>query len=98
MENLVAIAPVLDKLKLVSTKIIQAFHLFIYQDDGDWGNRQRLCEFSRFKFEDGSDEYDARKSFAKYQFTLVDLTTICNILNLYYKGTMQQLIRRICLH
>ncbi|KAK9694740.1 Retrotransposon gag protein [Popillia japonica] len=65
---------------------------------GDRNNRKRLREFAGFPFKSGSDEYNAKLTYIKTNFTLSDLVVICNILCIDYKGANDEIISRLCDH
>ena len=70
------------------------FH-FIFQQDGDRRNRKKLRDFSGFDFQESSEEHTAKLNYANRYLEIEDVTSICNLLGLYYKGTKDEFVYRI---
>lgn len=92
------IPSILTNLKISQTSAIQTLHKLIFEIQGDRNNRKRLREFAGFPFKSGSDEYNAKLTYIKTNFTLSDLVVICNILCIDYKGANDEIISRLCDH
>lgn len=96
MENLAQIEPIRQKIKTASTTAVRALHKFIFEEEGDRGNRQRLREFRGFKFREGAGtEYVNKLEYGR-RLTIGDLISCCNLLGLEYDGNKEELIVRIC--
>ena len=96
MENLGQIATISEKIKTASKMEIRALHRFIFQEDGDRGNRQRLRTFPGFEFEDGSVQHTAKINYANDSLSEGDLTSVCNLFGLEYDGSKNEVVGRIC--
>lgn len=96
MERLEQIKMVANNLKTSSTKAIKALHKFVFEQEGDRGNRKRLREFKGFSFANDLDEYRSKIAFVKGNLGWGDLVSVCNILVINYSGTKKELSQRIC--
>lgn len=96
MERLEQIKTVANNLKTSSTKAIKALHKFIFEQEGDRGNRKRLREFKGSTFASDSDEYRSKIAFVEGNLSWGDLISVCNILAIDYSGTKKELNQRIC--
>lgn len=96
MEKLVQIKMVANNLKTSSTKAVKALHKFIFEQEGDRGNRKRQREFKGFPFAIDSDEYKSKISYVEANLGWGDLVSVCNILAIDYAGTKRELSQRIC--
>lgn len=95
MEDLTQIEAVKQKIKVASTAAIKALHKFIFEEEGDRRNRQRLRDFRGFTFADNSQDYISKVEYAR-RLTIGDLMSCCNILGLKYDGSKEEIIKRIC--
>lgn len=89
------IEPIRQKIKTASTTAVRALHKFIFEEDGDRGNRQWLREFQGFKFREGAAEYVNKLEYVR-RLTIGDLISCCNLLGLEYDGNKEELIARMC--
>lgn len=94
MENLVKIKYIEGQLKTAPRSAIGALYRLIFEEVGDRKNRSKLREFSGFTFSDDSEEFKAKLIFAS-EFSVGDLTSICNILGLSYSANKEQLEQNI---
>ncbi|KAJ8982413.1 hypothetical protein NQ317_017215 [Molorchus minor] len=78
-------------------KAVRALHVIAYGDEGQPRKlRKALRNFSGFDFEKTSDDYVAKVNDVKNQLSQADLIVACNILNLNYSGTIDDVTERIC--
>lgn len=91
MERLDQIKMVANNLKTSSKKAVTALHRFIFEQEGDRGNRKRLREFSGLPFAKDSDEYKAKIAYVETNLSWADLVAVCNILAIEYSGTKREL-------
>lgn len=96
MERLDQIKMVANNLKTSSKKAVTALHRFIFEQEGDRGNRKRLREFSGLPFAKDSDEYKAKIAYVEANLSWADLVAVCNILAIEYSGTKRELSQRLC--
>lgn len=94
MEKLAEISHIRDKIKAAPKPAIKALHLLIFEVEGDRKNRGRLREFAGFNFNEESDEYQRKLTYAG-TLTMGDLISVCNILGLSYTGNKEDLRIRI---
>ncbi|XP_025992246.2 uncharacterized protein LOC113004129 [Solenopsis invicta] len=94
MEQLGQIPTIKQKIATASRAVIVVMHKFIFEEDGDRNNRRRLREFRGFEFSDDSAEFRAKLQYAM-RFSIGDLISICNILDIAYNGNAEQLRERI---
>lgn len=94
MENLAQIERIKQKIRIASASAIAALHKFIFEEEGDRRNRQRLRDFPGFTFRRKSTRY-ADKLEHGQRLTIGDLISCCNLLGLEYDGTKEELSTRI---
>jgi hypothetical protein len=54
--------------------------MFVFQEEGDKYNRQRLRNFEGFTFQTDSEEYEGKIQWVQQTLTLADLTAVCSII------------------
>jgi len=96
MERMDQIGTIRNNLKTSSKKAVKALHKFIFEQEGDRGNRKRLREFQGFPFAIDSDEYKIKVAYAEANLSWADLVAVCNVLAIEYAGTKKELTQRIC--
>ncbi|XP_033218094.1 protein DEK-like [Belonocnema kinseyi] len=90
MEKLVQIECVKKQLRNAPRSAISALYRLIFVEEGDRKNRSKLREFSGFIFADESEEFRKKLDYAS-AFSVGDLTSICNVLGLSYRGNKEHL-------
>ena len=65
----------------------------IYGEVGDRGDRQRLREFTGFKFAENSNEFLAKVKWSVETLTLADLVAICVVLRLPCAGDPEDIAK-----
>lgn len=95
MENLAQIESIKQKIKTASATTITALHKFIFQEEGDRGNRRCLRSFQGFTFHERAQEHIDKLEYAQ-RLTIGDLISCCHILGLEYDGNKEEIITRIC--
>jgi len=93
MENLAQIETIKQKIRTASTAATTALHKFIFGEEGDRKNRQRLREFSGFTFRKDTPQYVDKLESGR-RLTIGDLISCCNV-GLEYNGTKEEIIVRI---
>ena len=78
--------------------VIRLLHNLVYGEVGDRGDRQRLREFTGFKFTENSGEFQTKVKWMIETLTLADLVAICVVLRLPYTGELEDIAKRICRH
>lgn len=94
MANLAQFEPIKQKIRMASTTATTALHRFIFEEEGDRKNRQRLRDFRGFTFQKDTPEYIQKLEFTR-RLTIGDLISCCNILGLEYDGSKEEIITRI---
>lgn len=78
--------------------VIRLLHNLIYGEVGDRGDRQRLREFTRFKFAENSSEFRAKVKWSVETLILADFVAICVLLRLPYASDLEDIAKRIFQH
>ena len=91
METLGKIKPIANKIRTSSRT---SSYKFIFEKVGDRTSRNQLCNFCGFDFDDASVEFRAKLQYSAI-FSIGDLTSMCNILDLSYVGAKEKLRQRI---
>lgn len=81
-------------LKNEWTNKIKLSHKFLFDTEGDWSNKKRICDFSGFHFQTNSTDLKNKVDKIQNDFPLNDLITICNLLCISNKGFLVNLITR----
>ncbi|XP_067120962.1 uncharacterized protein [Centruroides vittatus] len=74
---------------------IKILHKFIFNTDGDRSNRKRIRNFSGFTFALDSDDFNKKLKSIESDFSLNELITISNILNISFEGNKSEVAKRI---
>lgn len=82
-------------LKNCKFEKIKILHKFIFDTDGDRSNRKRIRNFNGFPFALDSDDFNAKLKNVEDKFSLNELITISNILNISFEGDKSELAKRI---
>lgn len=97
MTTLGNIDKVKDNITTARLNAVKALHVVAYGSEAQPRLiRRRLREFSGFGLEKDSNEYKERVNGVKEAIDDSDLVSICNILDLDYKGTTEDLVDRVC--
>ncbi|CAL1271215.1 unnamed protein product [Larinioides sclopetarius] len=95
MKTLNDIKEISIALKNCRVEKIRILHKFIFDSDGDRLNRKRIRNFPGFGFETGSDEFKKKLQISNDTFSLNELITVCNILNIPFDGDKPEVVKRI---
>lgn len=83
--------PVLGDFAVVRNNLLTAkratvamLHQFVFESEGDRGNRKRLRMFEGFCFNEGDDQYKQKAEYVKTHITTSDLVSICCLLGIDY--------------
>ena len=98
IESLQDIININKNIKSASVHAIKSLHKLIFGTEGDRSNRKRIRDFTGFEFELDSAEFQQKIEHIVEQFTINELTSICNILNLNYEGNADEISKRILIH
>ncbi|XP_023212812.1 uncharacterized protein LOC111615627, partial [Centruroides sculpturatus] len=87
-----------ETLKSASTSSIRLLHQLVFEEVGDRNNRKRLRTFGGFNFPSKEDENLKKKvQYINENFRLNDLVVLCNLLNVQYDGTKDEIVERLVL-
>lgn len=86
METLGQIESVADKIRTSSRPAVYALYRLMFVKDGDRISRKQLRGFCGFNFDDASKEFRTKLEYSA-AFSIGDLTSMCNILDVDYAGT-----------
>ncbi|GBN16861.1 Retrovirus-related Pol polyprotein from transposon 297 [Araneus ventricosus] len=95
MTTLNDIQEISTALKNCKTEKIKILHKFLFDSLGDRSNRKRIREFIGFDFQVESDEFKKKLESVDELFSLNELITICNILNISFDGSKPEVSKRI---
>ncbi|GBM93141.1 hypothetical protein AVEN_27381-1 [Araneus ventricosus] len=95
MTTLNDIQEISTALKNCKTEKIKILHKFLFGSLGDRSNRKRIREFIGFDFQVESDEFKEKLGSVDELFSLNELITICNILNISFDGSKPEVSKRI---
>lgn len=97
MSALGEINKIRDNISTARHNAVKALHVVTYGAETQPRlTRKRLREFSGFGLDRNSNEYKEKVKEVKQAIDDSDLVSICNILNLDYKGRTDDLVDRIC--
>lgn len=86
-----------EKIRAAQTITIRKLHKLVFETDpNDRGSRQRLREFTGFKFERDSKTHLKKLAFIDSEFSEADLIAICTLLCIDYTGEKSVLAHRVC--
>lgn len=86
-----------EKIRTAQTNTIKKLHKLVFETEpADRGNRQRLREFTGFKFERDSKDHLKKLTFIESEFSEADLIAICTLLCIDYAGEKSVLAHRVC--
>ncbi|XP_023229210.1 uncharacterized protein LOC111629523 [Centruroides sculpturatus] len=87
-----------ETLKSASTFSIKLWHRLVFEEVGDRNNRKRLRTFAGFNFPSKEDENLKKKvQYINENCRLNDLVVLCNLLNVQYDGTKDEIVERLVL-
>ncbi|GBM01523.1 hypothetical protein AVEN_85733-1, partial [Araneus ventricosus] len=95
MTTLNDIQEISTALKNCKTEKIKILHKFLFGSLGDRSNRKRIREFIGFDFQVDSVEFEKKLGSVDELFSLNELITICNILNISLDGSKPEVSKRI---
>ncbi|GBO30039.1 hypothetical protein AVEN_26867-1 [Araneus ventricosus] len=95
MTTLNDIQEISTALKNCKTEKIKILHKFLFGSLGDISNRKRIREFIGFDFQVDSVEFEKKLGSVDELFSLNELITICNILNISFDGSKPEVSKRI---
>ncbi|GBL86727.1 hypothetical protein AVEN_95978-1 [Araneus ventricosus] len=95
MTTLNDIQEISTALKNCKTEKIKILHKFLFGSLGDRSNRKRIREFIGFDFQVDSEEFEKKLESVDELFSLDELITICNILNISFDGSKPEVSKRI---
>ncbi|GBL70898.1 hypothetical protein AVEN_113227-1 [Araneus ventricosus] len=95
MTTLNDIQEISTALKNCKTEKIKILHKFLFGSLGDRSNRKRIREFMGFDFQVDSEEFKKKLGSVDELFSLNELITICNILNISFDGSKPEVSKRI---
>ncbi|GBN25984.1 Retrovirus-related Pol polyprotein from transposon 297 [Araneus ventricosus] len=95
MTTLNDIQEISTALKNCKTEKIKSLHKFLFGSLGDRSNRKRIREFIGFDFQVDSEEFKKKLEIVDELFSLNELITICNILNISFDGSKPEVSKRI---
>lgn len=97
MSTLGEINKIRDNISTARLNAVKALHVVAYGTETQPRlTRKRLREFSGFGLDKNSNEYKEKVNEVKQAIDDSDLVSVCNILDLDYKGTTDNLVDRIC--
>lgn len=97
MPNLGDISKIEKNISSSSLKAVKALHVVAFGNEGESRKtRKALRTFSGFKLDKKSSEYAQKVSDVKQKVQLPDLIAVCNILDLDYTGSDDEVVERIC--
>lgn len=77
--------------------VVNALHLICYGKEGEVRKtRKALRKFAGFSWDKNSDEHEAKVKEVIEKIKLPDLIAVCNILDLNYEGSKEEIAERIC--
>ncbi|GBN12277.1 hypothetical protein AVEN_66316-1 [Araneus ventricosus] len=95
MTTLNDIQEISTALKNCKTEKINILHKFLFGSLGDRSNRKRIREFIGFDFQVDSEEFEKKLGSVDELFSLNELITKCNILNISFDGSKPEVSKRI---
>ncbi|GBL87985.1 hypothetical protein AVEN_235761-1 [Araneus ventricosus] len=91
LNDIQEISTALRNCKIEKIKIL---HKFLFGSVGDRSNRKRIREFIGFDFQVDSDELEKKLESVNESFSLNELITISNILNISFDGSKPEVSNR----
>uniref|UniRef100_A0A6P7GKQ7 Uncharacterized protein LOC114339366 n=1 Tax=Diabrotica virgifera virgifera TaxID=50390 RepID=A0A6P7GKQ7_DIAVI len=84
-------------LRNLALTAVKALHVVAYGDKGlPRQTRKNLRNFTNFAWNKESGEYSTKIDDVKNKLSMPDLVAVCNVLDLNYAGSEDDLIERIC--
>lgn len=75
-----------ENLRRSRKEVVAAHHNFVFENDGDRANRQRLREFKGFEYDETVTAYEQKVKYVDAHLKPADLISICNLLGISYNA------------